>query len=367
MERYLNYSSIEFVHDSDFLNWVNHGKHNILLDQRWRNWVRDHPHKADEVEEARMFVLTLAQEPSLVASRMVREQVWRRIEETLRDNDTPMHEPSLISRWYSKVAVAIGLAVLFLFFYQRQPKIAAVKLDDPKVETGSSNTILVKSAAESRTLVLADGTSIVLMPGSTLEYPRDFGAENRDIYLSGEAYFEVSADDSKPFVVKTSLLTLAALGTSFNVRSYENEDDTRIQVKNGRASISENVVSTTQSIVLLSNHQLVYKHTDKLMVRSLVDNPGILVPVAQANFMFEGTPLTAVLKSIEHAYGIDIAFSEWQFSGCTLDADLSELPLYGKLKAICEKMACTYEVIDARIVMHGGNCGQDLASTVNGL
>ncbi|MGC3943589.1 MAG: FecR family protein [Chryseolinea sp.] len=368
MERYLNYSSIEFVHDADFLNWVNHGRYNILLDQRWRLWIDRNPHKADDVEEARMFVLTLAKEPAMVASKMLREQVWHRIEETLRDNDSSIYQPPLISRWYSKLAVAIGfIIILSLLVGLRQSKVRTVKVEDPKVETGSSNTILVKSAAESQTLALGDGSSIMLMPGSTLEYPRDFGALNREVYLSGEAYFEVSAEDNQPFVVRTSQLTLAALGTSFNVRSYENEDDTRIQVKNGRASITENTTSSMNSIVLLSNHQVVYKHSDKDMKRSLVDNPGILVPLAQADFMFEGTPISTVLKSIEHAYGIDIAFSEWQFSGCKLDADLNKLPLYGKLKTICDKAACSYEVIDARIVMHGGMCGEDLAKAVNGL
>jgi|GEM_PF-6979014 len=368
MEQYLNYSSIEFVHDADFLNWVNHGKDNILLDTRWRRWIDNNPHKAEDIEEARMFVLTLAREPALVASKILREQVWHRIEETLCYNDASIYQPPLISRWYSKMAVAIGFIVIFVFWVShRKSEVSTVKVGDPKVETGSSNTILVKSAAASHTLALGDGSSIVLMPGSTLEYPRDFGPSTREVYLSGEAYFEVSSENNQPFVVKTSLLTLAALGTSFNVRSYENEDDTRIQVKNGRASVTENTTSSMSSIVLLSNHQVVYKHSDKDMTRSLVDNPGILVPLAQTDFMFEGTPITTVLKSIGRAYGIDISFNEWQFSGCTLDADLSELPLYGKLKTICDKMACTYEVIDARIVIHGGSCGKDLANAVNGL
>ncbi|MEJ1240833.1 FecR family protein [Chryseolinea sp. T2] len=368
MERYLNYSCIEFVHDDDFLNWVNHGKYNILLDQRWRNWIDNNPHKADDIEEARLFVLTVAQEPSVLASRLMREEVWRRIETTLCENDAPIHQPPLISRWYSKLAVAIGLIIAFsLLAGHRESKVPALKIQDAKVETGSPNTILVKSAAESKTLVLTDGSSIVLMPGSTLEYPRDFGELNREVYLSGEAYFEVSAENNQPFVVNTSSLTLAALGTNFNVRSYETEDDTRIQVKNGRASVSENTTSSTNSIVLLSNHQIVYRHSNQDMVRSLVDNPGILVPVAQANFVFEGTPITAVLKSIGNAYGIDISFNEWQFSGCNLNADLNELPLYGKLKTICDKVACTYEVVDERIVMHGGNCGSELAATVNRL
>ncbi|HTF17353.1 MAG TPA: FecR domain-containing protein [Chryseolinea sp.] len=366
MDRYLNYSSTEFVHDDDFLNWVNHGKQHVLIDRRWRNWIESNPHKADDIEQARMLVLTLAQEPSVVASRFAREQLWGRIQATLRDNDEPIEQSSLISRWYSKLAVAIGLTAVIAILIGRPPaQVADVKFAE--VEAGSSNTILVKATRESQTLVLSDGSSIVLMPGSLLEYPRDFSDAHRDVYLSGEAYFEVSDDTNRPFVVKTSQLTLAALGSSFSLRGYENEGDTRIQVKNGRASVAQNDASSTSSIVLLSNHQAIFRHFDKKMIRSLVDDPGILVPLAQADFLFRGTPIKAVLESIENAYGIDITFNELKFSGCALDADLNELPLYGKLKAICDKVACSYEVIDARIVMHGGSCGADFAQAVNDL
>jgi transmembrane sensor len=365
MDRYLTYSSSEFVHDADFLNWVNHGKQHMLVDQRWRTWLENNPHKADEIEEARMLVFTLAKEPAVVASRLLRDQVWVRIQSTLRDNDEPLEQPPLISRWYSKLAVTIGLIALIAVFVTRrpahvsQPKVAAV-------EAGSS-TILIKANQEAQTLVLSDGSSIVLMPGSTLEYPRDFSSLHRDVYLSGEAYFEVSDETNQPFVVRTSHLTLAALGTSFNVRGYENEDDTRLQVKNGRASVTQNDATSASSIVLLSNHQAVFRHLDKKMIRSLVDDPGILVPLAQVNFLFHGTPIKTVFESIEHAYGIDIAFNELKFSGCVLDADLNELPLYGKLKTICDKVACSYEVIDSRIVMHGGGCEAGFAKVVGGL
>lgn len=366
MERYLTYTSTDFVHDSDFLNWVNHGRYHVLTDQRWRTWIENNPDKAEEIEEARVFVLTLSQEPTPFASRLVREEVWNRIHDTLGANDAPIEQPPLIYRWYSKLIVTLVLIAAVILFVGR-PTAKGPETKVAEIEAGSANSILVKATQESRTLVLSDGTSIVLMPGSALEYPRDFSDKHRDVYLTGEAYFEVSDESNQPFVVKSSALTLAALGTSFNVRGYEGEDDTRIQVKKGRVSVTQNDASATGSIVLLSDHQVIFRHVDKKMIRSLVEYPGILGPLAQTNFQFEGTPLPRVLESIEIAYGIDIAFDELEFSGCALDADLSELPLYGKLKTICDKLKCRYEVIDARIVMHGGACRQPLSKAVSKL
>jgi transmembrane sensor len=99
----------------------------------------------------------------------------------------------------------------------------------------------------------------------------------------------------------------------------------------------------------------------------LVDDPGILIPLAQVDFLFRDTPIKTVLESIEQAYGIDITFNEHKFSGCSLDADLNKLTLHGKLKAICDKVAGSYEIIDARIVMQGGNCEHEFAQVVTGL
>lgn len=363
MEHLLSYSSVDFVQDDDFVNWVNHGRHHVLIDRRWRNWIDEHPDKVYEIEEARVLVLTLSLEPPIVASRLLRDEVWDRIQETLRENDEPIDQPSLISRWYSKLAIAIGVVAVLFFYSQRKP-VPVVNTALAEVEAASSSTILVRATRTSHTLVLSDGTSIVLMPGSTLEYPRNFSDTHRDVYLSGEAYFEVSDESNHPFVVKTSHLTLAALGTSFSVRGYGSEDDTRIQVKSGRTSVTQNDAAFTSSIVLLANHQATYLHRDKSMHRSLVDDPGILVPVAQANFVFRETPLKTVLESIENAYGIDISFNEIKFADCALDADLNALPLYGKLKRICDKLACSYQIIDDRIEMHGGNCGEDIAQQI---
>lgn len=359
MERFLNYSTADFVRDDDFIHWVSNGRQHVLVDKRWRNWIEDHPHKADDVEEARMLVLTLAQEPPVVASKYTRAHVWNRIQTTLKNNSEPVEPPPLIFRWYSKVAVTIALLALLAIFIVRHPA-KPVDHDIVQVETGVANTLIVSARREAHTVVLRDGTSIVLMPGSILEYSRDFDELHRDVYLSGEAYFEVSDESTQPFVVKTSQLTLAGLGTSFNVRGYENEHDTRVQVKRGRAAITQNDAQSSGTLVLMANHQVVFQNSDTQMVPMLVDNPGILVPLAQANFVYRNTPISTVLESIENAYGIEIIFNEFDFSDCTLDADLNELPLYGKLKAICEKIGCKYEVVEAHIVMQGG-CHHDFA------
>lgn len=355
MEHFLTYSSSDFACDADFRYWVSHGKEHLLVDLRWRSWLTSNPQKAEAINEARTLVLTLAQEPNISPDPALQQMVWWRIQDTLREGDEPIDQTPLIYRWYSKAAVLIFfLAALTVAWLLRSDPVQPVS--KTMIETGSANSIVVSTTGESHTFILRDGTSIVLLPGSTLEYERDLGDHAREVTLNGEAYFEVSEENDSPFVVKTATITLAGLATSFNVRSYTNESDTRVQVKRGRVSVSPNDTALPGNTVLLPNHQLTYRHLDSKSMISLVDDPGILIPAANANFSFKNVSPARALNTIGTAYGVSIAFDESAFDGCSIDLELDGLPLFGKLKSICEKTGATYEVIDSRIVIQGQGC-----------
>src|SRR5699024_6029080 len=85
---------------------------------------------------------------------------------------------------------------------------------------------------------LADGTIVHLNSASTLKYPIQFsGNENRQVYLEGEAYFEVSHDSIHPFVVKTSPLTIKVLGTKFNHRGYITDSLGKTTLTQGKVAV----------------------------------------------------------------------------------------------------------------------------------
>lgn len=71
------------------------------------------------------------------------------------------------------------------------------------------------------TVELCDGTKVYLNSGTTLEFPSRFNGEVRGVSLKGEAYFEVTRNESKPFVVEVDEMKVKVLGTSFNVKSYD--------------------------------------------------------------------------------------------------------------------------------------------------
>ena len=104
---------------------------------------------------------------------------------------------------------------------------------------GDPGLIYIEKATQNgqkSTIILADGTQIKLNAGSKLKYPEQFGSDQRIVTLYGEAFFEVVRDENRPFIVKSKGLMTKVLGTSFNVKAFDNEH-TQVTVRTGRVSV----------------------------------------------------------------------------------------------------------------------------------
>lgn len=106
-------------------------------------------------------------------------------------------------------------------------------------------------------MVLADGSKVWLNAGSVLKYGVNFNKSNREVFLDGEAYFDVVKNKEKPFIVKTSKLTLQVLGTSFNVKSYNEENTIETTLIKGAVKIEKLELDGRISNYLLKPNQKV--------------------------------------------------------------------------------------------------------------
>lgn len=93
-------------------------------------------------------------------------------------------------------------------------------------------------ATEIKTIVLADGSTVKINSRSKLRYPKQFEGDNRNVYLSGEAFFEVKKDAEHPFIVHTEQLDVKVLGTAFDVKAYQNDAFSETTLIRGKVAIS---------------------------------------------------------------------------------------------------------------------------------
>ncbi|RZS70928.1 FecR family protein [Pseudobacter ginsenosidimutans] len=167
------------------------------------------------------------------------------------------------------------------------------------------NTMSTPAGRQFR-LTLPDGTKVWLNAASSIRYPTRFSGNERKVIITGEAYFEVKRDQSKPFRVSVSDMEVEVLGTSFNINSYANEKMLRttliegaVRVKNNAAAI---LLKPSQQAVLLQNH----------IGRSLEvkDGADIQQVMAWKNgiFNFNGADLFMVLRELERWYDIEVRY-----------------------------------------------------------
>jgi transmembrane sensor len=148
-------------------------------------------------------------------------------------------------------------------------------------------------------LTLSDGTVVWLNAASSLRYPTAFTSKERVVELRGEGYFEVRHNASQPFKVKTGDVVLEDLGTSFNVNSYNDEGLIKATLIEGAVK----VIRGGQFKLLRPGEEAQVGTGSIEVVKADVD---AAIGWTRGEFVFRGTPITTVMKSLERWYGIEI-------------------------------------------------------------
>lgn len=169
-------------------------------------------------------------------------------------------------------------------------------------------------ATEVKTIVLADGSTVKMNSGSSLKYPKQFNAGTREVYLSGEAFFEVQKDAAHPFIVHTSQVAVKVLGTEFDVKAYANDAFTETTLIRGKVSVSLNN-NTDQTFILKPNDKFTLSNGKGSISRlSLFDGAGAdkVIETAWLNheLIFKNNRFDEVAKLFERWYGVKVNFKE---------------------------------------------------------
>lgn len=153
----------------------------------------------------------------------------------------------------------------------------------------ANNTVSTK-AGDKASITLPDGSKVWLNGNSKITY-EDFRNKTRVVYLSGEAYFDVAKDKTKPFIIHTHTISLKVLGTAFNVRSYDNEKETETALVHGSVEVT---------LRNRPDQKIFLKPGEKLLVKNI---PGDTSLKNRKLKRYEDSPI-AVLTNM-HYYGND--------------------------------------------------------------
>lgn len=155
-------------------------------------------------------------------------------------------------------------------------------------------------------LLLSDGTQVWINSGSRLVYAPQFTGDTREVFLEGEAYFEVAKDANKPFYVRTDAFTINVLGTKFNVKAYKDDMEYTTVLVEGKVSMRVQDQFFSKDVILAPNQKLTLMKGQDDFQRSNVDETGFYTNWIYGYLEFKNAHLSDVLKSIKRYYNIDI-------------------------------------------------------------
>jgi len=247
--------------------------------------------------------------------------------------------------WY-KIAGAAAAVIVFLSFYLSWPLLEKQRL--------STDLTSVTIPQHQKQIRLADGTMVWLNAGSELKYPKAFKGKLREVYLSGEAYFDVRHDASKPFLIHTGKVLTTVLGTAFNINEDQNQHKLEVTVTRGKVSVADDGKLLS---ILTANQQVSLNLLTRKSTEKTVDAETVIA--WQDNEMFfDDITLAEAAVRLEQHFHVKISFSNeklknCRFSGATLKGDhLDKI-----LDVISGFNQSTWQrKSDGRIVLYGEGC-----------
>ena len=331
----------------------------------WEGWMKEDESRREVVEKARWFVLALEEQFGEITDEKIVQEDIRKLIDGVRDRNIQTSAiPGSRSIWrkgyFWRIAASLILMGSLGLWYAQMKKTEVPVI--VQTYTGSKNTEwLAKTNSDDQplTVLLSDGSVVMLEKGGELIYPADFSGKNRAVYLKGDAFFDVTKDARKPFLVFAGQTVTKVLGTSFRVRTNKEDGGVLVAVKTGRVSVynqnefSNDGADSATSVVLTPNEGVVFNAKAKKNEKEVIRDLTILESLPDdSDVVFEERPVSEVFDSIEKKYGIEIDYDEARLSACVVSTVFREEGLKQRLHATCTAIGATYSVKGEKVTVH---------------
>lgn len=199
-------------------------------------------------------------------------------------------------------------------------------------------------------VLLEDSTRVWLNSASTLSYPERFGATERRVRVTGEAYFMVARDESRPFYVETGGQRIRVYGTAFNVRGYDDDGTVYTTLEQGSISLSD-IEGTSGEIFMLPGQQSIYAPDDvEILIRSV--DPEVIGSWRHGRFVFEEQPLSAIMRDLSRWYDFEYEFADEDIADIVFMGSIPRYADFATAAQILENSgAIRFDIADSKVVI----------------
>ncbi len=211
---------------------------------------------------------------------------------------------------------------------------------------------------------MPDGSKIWLNAGTTLKYKNNFGIDNREVCLTGEAFFEIEKNPQLPFIIQTSQLNITALGTKFNVKAYAEERTIETTLIEGSVKLEGNDFKLAEDVILKKNEKAIFtkkaqtieineknqlpanevnevKPKTELKIISSIESAPV-ISWKEERWIINNEKLGSLSKKLERRYAVNFIFDNELLKDYSFGGTLEDETLEQVLDAICSSSPIKY-------------------------
>jgi transmembrane sensor len=248
-------------------------------------------------------------------------------------------------RWVAAASVLVMVAAAGYYF------------NSPTQQTQLSANQNVAPATPSvdytRYITLPDGSTVVLHAGSKLEFAPAFTGPTREVFLSGEAYFDIGHNPERPFIIHTGKVKTTVLGTAFNIKADEKQ--VVVSVTRGKVRVEN---GTQVLAVLTPNEQVKFDLPEEKTIQQKVNANGIVTDWTKEDMVFKSISFQEIADILSKRYGVNVVINNESLKNCKVVASFSGTEKLEQVaSAICGIKNGEYEQLqDGTIVLNGEGC-----------
>ncbi len=299
------------------------GEISIDEDHKLQQWLED----SNENQEVFNSYKATWDEMDRVKDKSSREVdiEWSRLEDAIdfEESTTEKKERSLFANIYRYAAalLAIAIAAFSIYYVVNNP--------------GSEQVVAQIQVQE---VELSEGSKVTVNSNSRLTYPKKFQQDKREVTLNGEAFFEVAKDPERPFIINAGKMRVEVLGTSFNVKAYENLEQVEVVVSTGKVAVYSLDKPDEQVVLVKGQKAIFYKSSTK--IEATLNEDINFASWKTKEIIFEDTPMPEVIRIINEIYKSDLKLVGDQLNECPVTTTFDNQ----SLKAILNVLESTLDL-----------------------
>ncbi|NJB82497.1 FecR family protein [Wenyingzhuangia aestuarii] len=203
------------------------------------------------------------------------------------------------------------------------------------------------------TVTLPDGSIVNLNSGSEIRFPETFNKTTREVTLTGEAFFNVQKNPTHPFIVKTPMVTTKVLGTTFNIKAYQDQDDVEVTLATGKISVG---IQGEDEMILTPSYQVNFNKKSKSIQKQKVVLAQFL-GWKDGVLSFDDEKLATAIPKLEKWFNVKIHLEDKNSQNCSFTGVFKNASLKNILDNITfVKPNLSYKFISSKEIQILGKC-----------